>query len=151
MTSRTWPWMKSIRRGRERVRDRERPGSSENQATDDTALSWPAYLASSRWVVCRVSVQNVSALPKWFGLGFFFSRGRTKVLCNENLLTLQPRKRHNVVVVFPVIWCARNLKKFLGNTGPLKATTWKTIPEGPRTNYFNFFFRWVRCPGINSV
>ena len=33
MTSRTWPWMKSIRRGRERVRDRERPGPSENQAT----------------------------------------------------------------------------------------------------------------------
>ena len=32
MTSRTWPWMKSIRRGRERVRDRERPGPSENQA-----------------------------------------------------------------------------------------------------------------------
>ena len=32
MTPRTWPWMKSIRRGRERVRDRERPGPSENQA-----------------------------------------------------------------------------------------------------------------------
>ena len=32
MTLRTWPWMKSIRRGRERLRDRERPGPSENQA-----------------------------------------------------------------------------------------------------------------------
>ena len=30
--------MKSIRRGRERVRDRERPGPSENQATYQEAL-----------------------------------------------------------------------------------------------------------------
>ena len=33
MTTRTWPWMKSIRRGRERVPDREWPGPSENQAS----------------------------------------------------------------------------------------------------------------------
>ena len=31
-TRASWPWMKSIRRGRERVRDRERPGPSKNQA-----------------------------------------------------------------------------------------------------------------------
>ena len=42
MTSRTRLWTKSIRRGRERARDknRERPGPSENQAIEYPASSW---------------------------------------------------------------------------------------------------------------
>ena len=43
MTSRTWPWMKSIRRGRERVRDRERPRPSENQTRLIIIISFSQY------------------------------------------------------------------------------------------------------------
>ena len=38
MTSGTRPRIKSIRRGREGVRDRERPGPSENQANEIAIL-----------------------------------------------------------------------------------------------------------------
>ena len=46
MTSGTRPRMKAIRRGREGVRDRERPGPSENQATSKRVLDNIIWLQS---------------------------------------------------------------------------------------------------------
>lgn len=48
---------------------------------------------TSLQVRCDVYRYKLSVYYQSDLLGFLFSRGRTKVLCNENLLSLQPRSR----------------------------------------------------------
>mgnify|MGYP006973405015 CR=1 FL=1 len=121
--------------------------------TTQTSRQMPRLLRDPRTSL-QVDVSRVGTkcqcITKVICWGFFFPVGAQRCYVTKTSCLSNPEVDSNTVV-FRVIWCARNLKKILWNTGPLKATARKTIPEGPRTNYFNFFFRWVKCPGINSV